>query len=73
VKARGEGKHTHYGQGLWINQEAEGLSEVYITGCDAGVSFWSGLRRDADLQVTVISNTTDGAWPVLRDIKDSLK
>ena len=73
VKAGGEGKHTYFGQGLWINQEAEGLSEVYMTGCDAGVSFWSGVRRDADLHVTVISNTTDGAWPVLRDIKDLLK
>jgi CubicO group peptidase (beta-lactamase class C family) len=73
VKAESEGKHTYSGYGLWINQEAEGLSDIYITGCDAGVSFWSSVRRDVDLQVTVISNTTDGAWPVLRDIKSTLK
>ena len=73
VKAESEGKHTYCGRGLWVNQEAEGPSEVYITGCDAGVSFWSSVQRDADLQVTVISNTTDGAWPVLRDIEGTLK
>jgi CubicO group peptidase (beta-lactamase class C family) len=73
VKAGGEGKHKYYGQGLWINQEAKGLAEVYMTGCDAGVSFWSGVRRDADLNFTVLSNTTDGAWPVLRDIKSAVK
>jgi hypothetical protein len=44
VKDESEGKHQYYGQGPWINQEAEGLSEVYMTGCDAGVSFWSGVR-----------------------------
>jgi CubicO group peptidase (beta-lactamase class C family) len=69
VKAGQEGEHTYYGHGLWLNQE----SEVYITGCDAGVSFWSSVQRDAGLQVTVISNTTDGSWPVLRDIEGILK
>jgi CubicO group peptidase (beta-lactamase class C family) len=73
VKAKSEGQHTYCGRGLWINQEAEGPSAVYITGCDAGVSFQSSVRRDADLQVTVISNTTNGAWPVLRDIEGALK
>jgi CubicO group peptidase (beta-lactamase class C family) len=69
VKAESEGEHTYYGHGLWIDQAEEGLPEVYITGCDAGVSFWSSVQRDDDLQVTVISNTTDGVWPVLRDIR----
>jgi hypothetical protein len=44
-----------------------------MTGGDAGVSFRSSVKRGSDLQVTVISNTTHGAWPVLRDIENTLK
>ena len=73
VKAETEGEHTYYGHGLWTC-EGEGRNrEEYITGCDAGVSFKSSVNRGNDLQVTVISNTTDGAWPVLRDIDTALK
>lgn len=72
VKAETEGEHTHYGHGLWIDETMHGQPEVYIIGGDAGVSFWSGVKRDIDLQVTVISNTTQGTWPVLRDIKNSI-
>ena len=68
-----EGKHTYYGHGLWIEDATCGLPEVYIMGGDAGVSFKSSVNRIDDLQVTVISNTSDGAWPVLRDIKCALK
>jgi hypothetical protein len=73
VKAETEDEHTYYGHGLWIC-EGEGRDrEAYISGCDAGVSFKSSLNRTKALQVTVISNTTDGAWPVLRDIDTVLK
>lgn len=72
VKAETEGEHTYYGHGLWIREEDRNR-EGYITGCDPGISFESSVDRDKDLQVTVISNTTDGAWPVLRDIDTALK
>ena len=68
-----EGEHTYYGHGLWIEDATGGLPEVYIVGGDAGVSFKSSVNRDDDLQVTVISNTSNGAWPVLREIKSALK
>ncbi len=73
VKAEAEGEHTYYGHGLWICEDESRSREEYITGCDAGVSFNSSVNRDNDLQVTVISNTTDGAWPVLRDIDTALR
>ena len=73
VRAGSEEEHIFSGYGLWIDQAEAGLPEVYITGCDAGVSFWSCVQRDVDLQVTLISNTTDGVWPVLRDIQGTLK
>jgi len=73
VKAESEGEDTYFGHGLWIDLEPGGQPEVYMTGGDAGVSFRSSVKRDADLQVTVTSNTTNGAWPVLRDIENTLK
>jgi CubicO group peptidase (beta-lactamase class C family) len=73
VKAETEGEHKYYGHGLWIFEDESQNREEYITGCDAGVSFNSSVNRDDDVQVTVVSNTTDGAWPVLRDIDTALK
>lgn len=73
IKAGASDQPTWYGHGLWIREHEGPSREVYITGCDAGVSFKSSVVRDAQLQVTVISNTTDGAWPVLRDIQAALK
>ena len=73
VKAGTEGDGIFYGHGLWIDLEPDGQPEVYITGGDAGVSFRSSVQRASDLQVTVLSNTTNGAWPILRDIRNTLK
>jgi len=73
VKAETEGAHTYSGHGLWIYEGAGRRREVYFTGCDAGVSFKSSVNRDTELQVTVISNTTHGAWPVLEEIDTVLQ
>ena len=66
VQAETEGKHA--GHGLWICEDQGRNREEYISGCDAGASFQSRVNRGKELQVTVISNTTHGAWPILRDI-----
>jgi CubicO group peptidase (beta-lactamase class C family) len=73
VKAEGEGEHTWCGHGLWLSERAPQQWEVAIEGGDAGVSFKSSVMRDHDLQVTVISNTSRGAWPILEDIETVLK
>jgi CubicO group peptidase (beta-lactamase class C family) len=73
AKAEEEGEHTYYGHGLWLDEGADQQREVYILGGDAGVSFKSGVRRDTELQFTVISNTTRGAWPIVREIGSALK
>lgn len=73
IKAETEGEHTYYGHGLWICEKEGRNREEYITGCDAGVSFMSSVNRVNGMQVTVISNTTDGAWSVLKDIDTTLK
>jgi CubicO group peptidase (beta-lactamase class C family) len=71
AQAGAEGEHITYGHGLWIYaDETRGVRETYIEGCDAGVSFRSGRSREQELEVTVISNTTGGAWPVLGAIDE---
>lgn len=74
VDAPSEGAGIQYGHGLWMRDRAERGRQVYILGGDPGVSFWSGVERDsdADFLVTVISNTTHGAWPIVKEIDATL-
>jgi len=59
---------SYYGLGVWI-YDAEGIpTEEYIMGADAGISFKTAFVREKDLIYTVISNTGEGAWPVLKAI-----
>lgn len=73
VEVTGEGADKFYGHGIWIRKGDRPDSEVYIEGSDAGVSFYSGGIRSKDLLVTVMSNTSGGAWPILRAIDEILK
>jgi len=72
MKAESEGPHQYYGYGIWINDTPGHPYEEYITGCDAGVSMKSSVIREEGLQIMVLSNTTDGAWPVCRAIDAGL-
>jgi CubicO group peptidase (beta-lactamase class C family) len=69
VSATSEGPNLAYGHGLWLRQEPDQSQTVYVLGGDAGVSFRSSMNRTTGLHVTVISNTSDGAWPILRAIE----
>jgi CubicO group peptidase (beta-lactamase class C family) len=73
ARAASEGEHTWYGHGLWVDLQPGRPAQVYITGGDPGVSFRSSAQPDAGLLVTVMSNTTAGAWPVAGDIQSSLE
>ncbi len=73
AKVESEGPHEHYGHGIWIHDGDDRGREPYIIGCDAGVSMRSGVIRATDTLVTVLSNTTEGAWPVLADVYKALK
>jgi CubicO group peptidase (beta-lactamase class C family) len=52
-----------YGLGFWLRPST---GEVVLEGMDAGVSFRSVHDPVQDLTHTVVSNTTDGAWPLTR-------
>lgn len=60
---------NYYGHGIWVYKKDNAPIEEYITGCDAGVSFKSAMIRQDEIIYTVISNTGDGAWPIIDEIK----
>lgn len=54
---------SRYGLGFWLHESSD---VVVLEGCDAGVSFRSVYDPQQAVTRTVISNTTDGAWPIAR-------
>jgi CubicO group peptidase (beta-lactamase class C family) len=58
-----------YGLGLWLRPSTD---TVFMEGADAGVSFRSFHDPHSGVTHTVISNTSDGAWPLVRHLADRL-
>jgi CubicO group peptidase (beta-lactamase class C family) len=58
-----------YGLGFWL---AESGDAVMLEGCDAGVSFRSVHDPVRRITHTVMSNSTDGAWPISRLLAERL-
>jgi CubicO group peptidase (beta-lactamase class C family) len=52
-----------YGLGFWLHESKD---VAILAGADAGVSFRSTHDPARNLTHTVISNTSEGAWPVAR-------
>jgi CubicO group peptidase (beta-lactamase class C family) len=52
-----------YGYGFWLRPDRP---TVMAEGSDAGVSFRSAYDRPSTLTYVVISNTSSGAWPLVR-------
>ena len=62
-------RSDRYGLGFHLH---ESTSEVRLEGSDFGVSFHSVHDPEQHLTWTVIGNTTTGAWPIGRAIRDRL-
>jgi hypothetical protein len=60
---------ARYGLGFWLDAESAAVS---LEGCDTGVSFRSTHDPGSRVTFTVVSNTTDGAWPILRLLRARL-
>ena len=58
-----------YGLGFWLHRSTE---TVILEGYDAGVSFQSLHDPTSDTTCTVISNWSDGAWPVAEVLGEPL-
>ena len=55
-----------YGLGLWLDE-----TSVFIEGSDAGISFRSRFDPATGLSYGVLSNTTRGAWPLVKALDAS--
>ena len=53
-----------YGLGFWIRPDGR----IQLEGYDAGASFLSAHDRDTATTWTVVSNWSDGAWPIARQL-----
>jgi CubicO group peptidase (beta-lactamase class C family) len=62
------GSSKSYGLGFWL----ESSGAVSLEGCDAGVSFRSVHHPAREITHTVISNTSDGAWPITQLLDEQL-
>ncbi|MEP6625652.1 MAG: serine hydrolase domain-containing protein, partial [Acidimicrobiia bacterium] len=60
---------SRYGLGFWLDATRP---VVRLDGCDAGVSFRSRYEPATGVVATVVSNSTDGAWPVARAVAEHL-
>ncbi len=58
-----------YGLGFWLHESSD---VVMLEGYDAGVSFRSVHDPARSITHTVISNTSDGAWPLTRLLAERL-
>ncbi|NDL59271.1 serine hydrolase domain-containing protein [Phytoactinopolyspora mesophila] len=58
-----------YGLGFWLHESKD---VVILEGCDAGVSFQSAHDPSSMLTFTVISNTSDGVWPLAEYLNEQL-
>jgi CubicO group peptidase (beta-lactamase class C family) len=58
-----------YGLGFWLHASG---SRVQLEGYDAGVSFRTEFDPDAEIGYTVVSNTSEGAWPLSRSLREHL-
>lgn len=59
-----------YGRGFWLHPTSDA---VRLVGSDAGVSFRSVHDPGGGVTHTVVSNTSDGVWPVTRRLDDLLE
>ena len=58
-----------YGLGFWLHPSS---GTVVMEGMDAGISFQSLHARSANVTLTIVSNTSDGAWPVADHLEKQL-
>jgi CubicO group peptidase (beta-lactamase class C family) len=62
-------ERARYGRGFWLRADRD---TVRLDGYDAGVSFRSACDPASDLLYTVVGNTSESAWPLVRILEDAL-
>lgn len=67
-------ERLRYGLGFWLHEEdvSPRGDAIILEGYDAGVSFRTVHQPSRRTTYTVIANTSEGAWPVLRRLAELL-
>jgi CubicO group peptidase (beta-lactamase class C family) len=60
---------SRYGMGFWLHKSTD---SAILEGSDAGVSFRSVHDPRRGLTYTVLSNTSQGAWPLAKHLDEAL-
>ena len=60
---------ARYGLGFWLGADDD---LVALEGYDAGISARTMHRASTGTTCTVLANTSEGAWPLLRVLRDEL-
>jgi CubicO group peptidase (beta-lactamase class C family) len=60
---------ARYGLGFWLGPHDDG---VWLEGYDAGISARSTHRASDGTTCTVLANTSEGAWPMVRMLRTEL-
>ncbi|TDO60799.1 CubicO group peptidase (beta-lactamase class C family) [Kribbella sp. VKM Ac-2571] len=71
VRPRSDWPEESRRYGLGFHLHATG-DAVWLEGYDAGVSFASLHKPSSSITYTVISNWSDGAWPIIKILNDQL-
>jgi len=71
IRPRSEGasQSSRYGLGFWLHASRD---DVFLEGYDAGVSFRTVHDPRGRTTFTVLSNTSEGAWPIARHLNEAL-
>lgn len=62
-------EHKRYGMGFWLGRRN---SSLILEGYDAGASFRSTHIPETRTTVTVLGNSSEGAWPVIFALADAM-
>jgi CubicO group peptidase (beta-lactamase class C family) len=68
-RSAGEEDSVRYGLGFWLDATTDAVA---LEGYDAGISFRSVHQPSRARTFTVISNFSDGAWPLVRALAEKL-
>lgn len=63
-----ESERKRYGMGFWLGRRSTAL---ILEGYDAGASFRSTHYPETRTTVTVLGNSSEGAWPVIFTLADA--
>lgn len=62
-------EHMRHGMGSWLGRRN---SSLILEGSDAGASFRSTYIPETRTTVTVLGNSSEGAWPVIYAFADAM-